>query len=375
LVVLLTSLAAASCLGGPRIKHPEVPQEITRLTLAGQFSVQALGLFPPVYGLPFGGVSGLTTRDEGRVVYGISDAPLGGRIYRFALGDPGGSLQVKTHSVVSLSMAPGNTRPDHEGIALLPGGNFAVSGESGSGGPILPPSISIYSRYGDFVYRLPVPDKFVPEPTGTATRGARGNAGFESLTLTPDGQQLFTAAETALLQDGDAATFEAGARTRILEFVARHGTFEPGREYAYDLEPVHRVPYPPGAYLNGLVELAAINPTTLLALERGFVENTQNLAQSRGRIRIYKISLRGATDVSALESLKGRTDVVPVQKTLLLDLSEVQGLSPDLAPTLDNFEGLAFGPRLPDGRASLILVSDDNFSAAQRTWFLLFAIE
>ena len=62
-------------------------------------------------------------------------------------------------------------------------------------------------------------------------------------------------------------------------------------------------------------------------------------------------------------------------KTLLLDLSNVQGFSPELAPSLDNFEGMAFGPRLPDGRASLVLVSDDNFSAAQRTWFLLFAIQ
>ena len=61
--------------------------------------------------------------------------------------------------------------------------------------PCLPPSINVYSRHGDFVHRIPLPDKFVPEPTGKATRGARGNAGFESLTLTPDGERLFTAAE------------------------------------------------------------------------------------------------------------------------------------------------------------------------------------
>ncbi len=375
-VALLTSVAAAACLGGrPTIKHPEVPRDVTTLTLAGQFSIPALGRFPPISGLPFGGVSGLTTSDEGRVLYGISDAPLGGRIYQFSVGDPGGSLQVTTLSGVSLSMAPGDTRPDHEGIALLPDSGFAISGESGAGEPILPPSINVYSRYGDFVYRIPVPDKFIPETTGTVTRGARGNAGFESLTLTPDAGRLFTAAESALLQDGDPATFEAGTRTRILELVARRGMFVAGREFAYDLEPVPKPAYPPGDYINGLVELLALNRTTLLALERGFVENRTSPAESRGRIRIYKISLTGATDVSGLESLKGHLDVVPVTKTLLLDLSNVQGLSTDLAPSLDNFEGMAFGPRLPDGRASLILVSDDNFSAAQRTWFLLFAIQ
>ena len=64
-----------------------------------------------------------------------------------------------------------------------------------------------------------------------------------------------------------------------------------------------------------------------------------------------------------------------MKKTLLIDLSDVQGLSADLVPNLDNFEGFAFGPRLPDGRATLLLVSDDNFHASQRTWFLRFAIE
>ena len=118
-----------------------------------------------------------------------------------------------------------------------------------------------------------------------------------------------------------------------------------------------------------------MNRTTLLALERGFVENQENPARSRNTIRLFKITVTGATDVSSLDSLKGHTEVIPVTKTLLLDLSNVEGLSPELAPSLDNFEGLAFGPRLPDGRASLILVSDDNFSAAQRTWFLLFAIQ
>jgi hypothetical protein len=65
--VLLTSLVVVSCLGGrPRIKHPEVPREVTSLVLVGQFSIPPLGRFPPVVGLLFGGISGLTTRDEGR---------------------------------------------------------------------------------------------------------------------------------------------------------------------------------------------------------------------------------------------------------------------------------------------------------------------
>jgi len=41
---------------------------------------------------------------------------------------------------------------------------------------------------------------------------------------------------------------------------------------------------------------------------------------------------------------------------------------------LDNIEGMTFGPDLPDGRRSLVLVSDNNFSAAGFTQFLVFAV-
>ena len=349
---------------------------MTTLTLVGQFSVPAGGRYPPVMGLPFGGVSGLTARNNnGREIFGISDARLGGRIYHFSLENPGGALRVDTVGAVSLAIAPGDNNPDHEGLAILSDGSFAVSTEGTGREPRLPPAIYVYGQHGDFVRRLPVPDKFIPEPTGSPTKGARGNAGFESLTLSPDGERLFTAAEMPLIQDGEAATIDAGGRTRILELAAREGTFEPAREFAYDLEPVIRPPFAPSLQINGLVDLLALNRTTLLALERGFVEDKDMPTHGLNCIRVFKITLDGATDISRLESLKEQGEVVAVTKTLLMDLSKVEGLSPELAPSLDNFEGLTFGPRLPDGRATLLLVSDDNFREVQRTWFLLFAIQ
>ena len=33
----------------------------------------------------------------------------------------------------------------------------------------------------------------------------------------------------------------------------------------------------------------------------------------------------------------------------------------------DNIEGMAFGPSLPDGAATLVLVSDDNFNLLEKT--------
>jgi hypothetical protein len=105
------------------------------------------------------------------------------------------------------------------------------------------------------------------------------------------------------------------------------------------------------------------------------VAEAGDTGRDMNKIRLFRIDLRGATDVSRVDSLKDAPWVTPVAKTALFDLSQVPGLSPELAPSLDNFEALAFGPLFPDGRVSVILASDDNFNRAQRTWFLLFAVD
>ena len=43
---------------------------------------------------------------------------------------------------------------------------------------------------------------------------------------------------------------------------------------------------------------------------------------------------------------------------------------------VDNVEGMSFGPTLPDGHTSLILVSDNNFSTSQhKTQFIILRLD
>jgi N-acetylneuraminic acid mutarotase len=58
---------------------------------------------------------------------------------------------------------------------------------------------------------------------------------------------------------------------------------------------------------------------------------------------------------------------VPLAKRRVADIGS-------LGVQTDNIEGMTLGPALPDGRRSLILVSDDNFSAAQVTQFVALAL-
>jgi 3-phytase len=200
---------------------------------------------------------------------------------------------------------------------------------------------------------LPVPDLFLATHSvaNTGRRGIRGNLGFESLTLSPGGTTLWTANERALKQDLADDSKTVPCPVRLLRY-DRHGeSFVPGAQYVY---PVGGIAHPgPGFALNGLAELHLLPDGSLLALEREFTT-------ARGMaIRLYRVTLAGATDVSGLDALDG-VPSTPVRKTLLYDFAK-SGFVPD------NLEGITWGPVLPDGDRTLVLVSDDNFEPLQQT--------
>jgi hypothetical protein len=371
----MLAIVACAPKGGVRPNGSDPPSDVTTLTLVGQYSIPPLTRYPPSFGPYFGGISGLTSGGASDELLGVTDAHLGGRIYRFAIRGLPHAMTVATLQLIPLQRAPADQEPDPEALVRQADGSFIVASEGTGREPRRPPTLMVFGPGGDFLRDIEIPARFVPEASGPLTRGARGNAGFESLALTNAGDHLFVGTETALVQDGEPATFESRTRARIVKYERHDGGFKPGREFAYEIDHLDPPPFKPAFFINGLVELLALDIHTLLALERGYIENAERPGTGVNRIRIYKISLADATDVSAIESLRGRSDVVAARKTLLLDLAQISGLSPDLSPALDNFEGMAFGPTLADGRRTLVIVSDDNFNTSQRTWFLAFAIE
>jgi hypothetical protein len=324
----------------------------------------------------FGGISGLALDPRSGELLGVSDDREHPRVFIFrppVVADPA-VFRVDLHAYLPLPAHPeAPAALDPEAVAITLGGRVFIASEGiQNEEPRVPPAIVEYTRNYAFVRQLDVPAKFIPPATGPITRGVRNNASFESLTLTPDERRLFTATESPLAQDGAAAGILNGGRARILEYEQAGETYVPRREFAYPLDPLGPVGFTPGFLVAGLVELLALGDTEFLAMERGFAQEADDGRRSVTRIRIFRVSIDGATDISGFDSIRGRR-LVAARKTLLLDLSAVDGLSPELAP-LDNFEGMTFGPLLPDGSRTLIIVSDDNFHPAQRTWFLLFRV-
>ncbi|HVJ27202.1 MAG TPA: esterase-like activity of phytase family protein [Vicinamibacterales bacterium] len=355
----------------PGCARPDTPPAFSTpppsaFTLAGEV------IFRPkvdTAGLRLGGFSGMVSLRDGRELLAISDDSENPRVIRFRVSRATGW---NVEPIESIRLETGQGAPvrlDPEGLALTSDGHLLISSEGLSvDGVRLPPSITEYSPDGRYIRQLPVPSRYLPNPTGPLVSGVRPNASFESLTTSPDFSRLFTATEIGLVQDAEDDPFAAAPRTRLLEYVQHSGGYHPAREFAYALDALPRPAFPVGFAVNGLVELLALNNSELLALERAFVE-AKDKAVVINRIRIFRISLEGADDISAVEGLGDRAPVTPVKKILLADLGTLDGRSPALS-NLDNFEGLAWGPPDDTGVRPLIVVSDDNFSSAQVTAFL-----
>lgn len=207
---------------------------------------------------------------------------------------------------------------------------------------------------------LPLPPLFTVDRAMHA--GPRDNQSFEGLSFAPDGKTLWVSLEGPLYQDGGLPDTTHGAVNRITHF-QRDGKLL--GQYVY---PLGALPAAPGLGKNadnGISELLALSPTRMLALERAGIEDAAG--DYATYVRIYEIDTAGATDVSSLPTLVGAA-YRPASKRLVLDLNAI-GL-----PRVDNLEGMAFGPILPNGHASLVLISDDNFSKKQVTQILVFDV-
>ncbi|MCO5175471.1 MAG: esterase-like activity of phytase family protein [Thermomicrobiales bacterium] len=236
---------------------------------------------------------------------------------------------------------------DVEGLAI-DGDDLLAASEVG-------PTIRRFNASGQLLDEYDVPTRF-----RVASEGDGGlNETFESLAIDPAGASLWTANEKPLGSDGFDS--DGRGRVRLLQFQRDDSGFIAGTQFAYLTEPEQ-----------GLSELLVVDNTHLLALERGFSLLVGFTA------RVYLVSLDDATDVSAIDSLSD-ADVVPVTKRLLVDLGQCPvtpdgGPPGDFSPLLDNFEGMTFGPTLPDGRRSLILVSDDNGQSLEVTRLIVLAV-
>lgn len=228
---------------------------------------------------------------------------------------------------------------DFEGLVAFRDG-FYLCTEQG-------PHLIEVDRRGRFRSEIALPAHF---------REARANKSLESLTLSPSGRYLFTTSEAALERDGERATMENGTRVRILRIDRTNGSYT---EHGYRTD---AAPHEGGDW--GISDLAAKSDTELYVLERGWTHGRGNT------VRIYDTTLEDRASCGSVAELSDSTPVLSKSVRVDLGLLVTAGpmpppKQPQPAPLLDNYEGLALGPRLPSGRQMLFVVSDDNGHATQ----------
>ena len=362
LAVSLLAVVSASCASKKPPAFADNPLPL--LLWLGEFTRPAGTVYPGLPAEPrFGSISGLAPdAGTGQWVGVIDDRDMS-RVAWLNVTVVAKGLDVTPVRMQALRAGPGvperiAAHSDLEGVVALANGTFVMSEEGHrleETGEAWQPALLQVNRDAVVTNVIPFPSAF--QLTTDGKSGLRNNQGFEALAVTPSGR-LIAGLEQPLIQDGHVS-FERGAAGRLVEFTPSGATFKPGRQWRYMISPT---PYlenfdetcPDGE--NGLVELLAFSETSLVSMERSCLM-TKDRQFTANTIHLYSVELTQGE----------------ARKRLLLDF---QSIIPRLSPALsrlENFEALTFGPII-NGMKTLLIGSDDNFRATQKTSFLLFGM-
>jgi hypothetical protein len=341
-----------------------------------------------------GGLSGLIFDPKKNVFHMVSDDPGIRNDTRFYSLEPNFSkgAQFKFMSKTILDSLDQSKEHkyrydiDAEGITLIKNGDVVVSSETLIRGS--KSFIRIYDEWGNQKQELFLTDKFLQKseqvekvskhdddgffhgPFGKGdgggsshyyvdeqVAGIRPNKAFESLTYLASKDTLFTANEAPLVQDS--------LKDHRLVRIIRMGRdlkkgFVTNAEFAYELEQLED---------NGISEMLALDEDRLWVLERSF-----NMQTQRVTAQIFEVNISQGKNYMDVVSFAKEDKQNPIQilkKKLVLNLNDLLPSFPSAFAKIDNFEGLSFGPKLPNGHQSIVMVTDNNFSHSQMTQILV----
>jgi hypothetical protein len=324
---IAVALVAAACGSAPA---PAAPAK----TIA---DVELLSVVDLPRGPDSEGLSGTFFDEATRTLFAVQDKDA--RVVRLVAGPSFASWSIG--EPIALRGRP-EAEWDGEGVARAASGElYVVAHETKA-------LVERFDASGAYLGTVGLPPRFAER--------ARDNKGIESLSISPSGRYLFAAGEAALTTDGPLATPARGTTIRVLRRDLATSTDE---ERAYRTEPVADAGE--GEEM-GVSDVTAVTDDLLLVLERSFRRGHGNGA------RVFRVSFTSAPDVSSRDALDAAAPVLA--KTLVVDLAGLRSRgvthpSKQPNPILENYEALALGPRLADGRRVVFVTSDDNGKPSQ----------
>ncbi len=216
------------------------------------------------------------------------------------------------------------------------------------------PSVFRITPGGKFISNYEIPAYF----NASEKQTPRNNGVFEGLAEDYSQTGYWVATELPLKKDGSTPKiFKSKSPVRITNF--QNKTAEATTQFVMHLEGITKIPWMYFA-VNGLTELLEYAPRRFLVLERAF---SAGHGSHGNTVRIFDVDARGATNTLGFENLR-KQHYTPATKSLVFDFKSVEKKLKE--NIIDNIEGMCFGPDLPNGNKTLLLVSDDNFSSYGR---------
>lgn len=330
-------------------------------------------------GTTVGGLSGIDYDARNDTYYIISDDRSDRNPMRFYTAKifvtEKGIDSVRFVDVISLRDRAGNTYPAHhidplhspdpESIRYNAATNELVWSSEGERlikkeeKILVAPAVYNIDLAGKYKSEFEVPENMRMQDTA---KGPRRNGVYEGLSFSDDYKYLFASVEEPLYEDGaPAGSGDSSAWVRFIKFDTR--TRKQVAQYAYQIEPIPYPAVPANDFrVNGISEILYRGNNQFIVMERSFSSGRKG-----NTIRLFLADARHADDIAAVASLDPLPSVKPITKKLLLNMDE-------LGRYIDNVEGITFGPTLPNGHRTLVLVADNNFKDDEETQLFLFEI-
>ena len=284
-------------------------------------------------GIPPGNYSGIAkVSDDLYAVVSDKDTTDGFYLFRVDINKDKGKIR---H--VSYSRLIHDTRSvaklDNEGICYVPGNNGGTVFMSNEADQ----RIREFDMDGNPTGReLRVPDLF-------STEQIVRNRGFEALTYNPVTRKFWTATESALKSDVESDPL-------LVHLQSFGDNLQPEGHYLYRLDPPYKAKKPSTKfYAHGLPALIAMDDGSIIVMERSLY-SPKLLIGSVIENKLYRVTQE------ALEAAKKDANR-PVAKELVTSFRTHIRIG---KINYANYEGMCLGPKLNDGRQTLILINDSQ---------------
>ncbi len=313
-----------------------------------------------INGVQIGGFSGIDYHnDTWYIICDTSTPPI--RYYKANISYTKDAFQkVELTSMIEIkddsgaSLAQGIVDP--EAIRLDTTTGTILYTSEGSINTNVDPALIEITTEGKQIKRFTLPDNFKANTTDDFA-GPRHNGVLEGLSISVDNKGYWVSFELPLIEDGpEPTTTDTDSPVRVTFINKTTGVAE--KQFAYELDPVARQAALGTSFeVNGLVEILEYDNNKFLALERSFASGYLN---GGNNVKIYKVDATDATNTLSVNKLSTAT-YTKATKTLLFDFETIRSQLTNT--TVDNLEGITFGPTLEDGSKTLVVISDNNFNS------------